>query len=102
VQGTITSGHLDIGEGGVRMLGGVGQRLGHHVVGGDLDWFGQPPLGADIEADRDGGAAGQRLQRRAQPDTPAVLEARANQYAGWRNAARWQEALDLDQVFIAV
>ena len=45
----------------------VGQRLGDHVVGGDLDRLGQPPRHLHVEADGDGGAAGQRPERRAQP-----------------------------------
>jgi hypothetical protein len=37
-------------------------------------------------------------------ETLPALEARANQYAEWKNAAQqcWKEVLDLDQVFIAV
>ena len=58
---------LDVDDGGVRVLGRVGQRLGHQVVGGHLDRLGQPPVDADGQLDRDGGAAGQGLERRAQP-----------------------------------
>ena len=65
VQDALAGGHLDIGDGGVRVLGGVGQCLGDRVVGGELDRLGQPILHLDIQADRDRGAAGQRLQRRA-------------------------------------
>src|ERR1700760_1785201 len=36
VQNAVTGGHLDIGGGGVRVLDGVGQRLGDGAVGGDL------------------------------------------------------------------
>ena len=49
------------------VLGGVGQRLGDDVVGGDLDLLGQPLLDAHVELDRDRRAAGERLERRAQP-----------------------------------
>ena len=49
------------------VLGGVGQRLGHHVVGGDLDLFGQSPLDRDVQLDGDGAAAGECVQRRSQP-----------------------------------
>ena len=57
---------LDVDDGGVGVLGHVGQRLGDDVVGGDLDRLGQPPVGPHVELDRDGGAAGQRLERRTQ------------------------------------
>ncbi|HYZ53482.1 MAG TPA: hypothetical protein VE733_08280 [Streptosporangiaceae bacterium] len=67
VQEAVAGGHLDIGDGGVPVLGRVGQRLGDRVVGGELDRLGQPILHLDVQADRDRGAAGQRLQRRAQP-----------------------------------
>jgi hypothetical protein len=36
----------------VRVLGGVGQRFGHHVVRRDLDRLGQPSLGVQVELDR--------------------------------------------------
>jgi hypothetical protein len=51
----------------------------HDVVGGDPDRFGQPPRHLSTEADRDGGAAGQRLQRRTQP---AIGEGGGMQAAG--------------------
>src|ERR1700739_1182426 len=35
VQNAVAGGHLDIGDRGVRVLDGVGQRLGDGVVGGD-------------------------------------------------------------------
>ena len=47
--------------GGGGVLGGVGQRLGDDVVGGELDRIGQPTVEVDVKADGDGGAAGQRL-----------------------------------------
>jgi hypothetical protein len=36
----------------VRMLGGVGQRLGHHVVRRDLDSPGEPSLDVHVQLDR--------------------------------------------------
>src|SRR5690349_22168132 len=57
---------FDVDDGGVRVLGRVGQGLGHDVVGGDLDRFGQPSLHADVQLDRDGGATGERFHRRTQ------------------------------------
>jgi len=48
------------------MFGRVGQRLGHYVVGGDLKLFRDPPVDAHVQLDRNGAAAGQRLERRAQ------------------------------------
>ena len=41
-QAAVTGSHLHLGGGGVRVLGGVGQRLGDRVVGCDLDRLGQP------------------------------------------------------------
>ena len=67
LQDAVACGHLDLGGGGVRVLGRVGQRLGDHVVGGGLNRLGQPPRHLDVHADRDGRAAGQHPQRRAQP-----------------------------------
>ena len=58
--------HLDVDFGGGGVLGRIGQCLGDRVVGGELDLLGKPPVDTDAEADRDGGAAGQRLERRAQ------------------------------------
>jgi hypothetical protein len=58
--------HLDIDDRGARVLGHLGQRLGDDEVGGDLDRVGQPPVQPDVEADGDGGAAGQHLERRVQ------------------------------------
>src|SRR6266508_1389291 len=63
VQAAVTRLDLDMGGRGVGVLGGVGQRLGDDVVRGDLDLLGQPRLDVHVELDRDGGAAGQRLQR---------------------------------------
>jgi hypothetical protein len=44
-------------------LVGVGECLGGDVVGGELDRFGQPPFYAEFDANGDGEAAGERLQR---------------------------------------
>ena len=66
-QHALADRHLDIRDGRVRVLGRVGQRLGHDIVGGDLGRLWQPSPHADIQADRNGRAAGQCLQRRAQP-----------------------------------
>ena len=54
-------------DGGLRVLGGVGQRFGHRVVRRDLDRPGQPPPAAQIQLDRHRGPAAQRLERRLQP-----------------------------------
>jgi hypothetical protein len=48
------------------VLGGVGEGLGDHEVGGRLDRAGQA-LGDDLHADRDGRAGGQCGDRRVQP-----------------------------------
>ncbi|MEV4602127.1 hypothetical protein AB0K15_32630 [Amycolatopsis sp. NPDC049253] len=48
-----------------RVLGHVGQRLGDAVVGG-LDRLGQAPVDLHGQLDRDRGAAGESLERRAQ------------------------------------
>ncbi len=60
MQHAVADGHLDFGDAGAGVLGGVGERLGDRIVGGDLGRLGQPPRRAHIEADRDGAAAGQR------------------------------------------
>ena len=49
------------------MLGGVGQRLGHRVIGGDLDLLGKPARAPHVEPDRHRGPAGQRPQRGGEP-----------------------------------
>jgi hypothetical protein len=46
--------------GGSGVLRGVGQRLGHNVVGRDLDRLGEPGLRRGVEFDGDRRAAGQR------------------------------------------
>jgi hypothetical protein len=66
-QHALADGHLDLRGGGAGVLDGIGQRLGHHVVGGDLGQVRQPLRHLHVEADRDGGLAGQRPERRAQP-----------------------------------
>jgi hypothetical protein len=66
LQDTIMGGR-HLGRGGISVLGDVGQRLGHCVVGGDLDRLGKLPLDLDIQGDGDGRAAGQRSERRPQP-----------------------------------
>ena len=66
-QNAVVVGHLDLCGRGAGMLGGIGQRLGHHVVGGDLDLVWRPTRDLDVQVNRDGAAAGQRPQRRAKP-----------------------------------
>src|ERR671934_1686736 len=58
VQAAVVGPHVDVGDRRLRVLGGVGQRLGDDVVGGDLDRLGQPRLDVHVELDRDHGAAG--------------------------------------------
>src|SRR4051794_10973089 len=53
---------LDLDQRGGGMFGGVGQRLGHDVVGGDLDLLGQSSLDRHFQLDGDGAA-----QRRVPP-----------------------------------
>jgi hypothetical protein len=62
------AGHLDLDADGrgPSVLDRVGQRLGHDVVGADLDLVGQPLVGADLHVDGDRRAAGERPQRRRQ------------------------------------
>jgi hypothetical protein len=57
---------LDLDGRGTGVLGRVGQRFGDDVVGGDLDRLGQPLRHGHLQLHRNGGAARQRLQRRAQ------------------------------------
>jgi hypothetical protein len=52
----------DVDGGGVGVFGGVGRGLGHEVVGGDFDLFGQPSVGVDVQFDRDGAAAGECVE----------------------------------------
>jgi hypothetical protein len=54
----------DVDDRRVGVLGGVGQRLGDDVVGRHLDRLSQPCRDLHLQLDRDGGAAGQRLERR--------------------------------------
>jgi len=58
---------LDVDGGGLRVFGRIGERLGDHVVGADLDLLGQSPVNPYVQLDRDGGAAAERLERWAQP-----------------------------------
>lgn len=62
-----------------RVLGRVGQRLGDHVIRGDLDVLGQPLVRARVNPDRIGGTAGERPDRGP--------EAASCQYR-WVDAAR--------------
>jgi hypothetical protein len=48
----------------VGVLRGVGQRLGDHVIGGDLDPLRQPALTAHVQRDGNRRTKGKRLQRR--------------------------------------
>ena len=66
MQNLVTFGHVDIGGGGMGVLGSVGQCLGHGVLGGGLDRLGEPPVDLDVEMDGDGGSAGQRPDCRGQ------------------------------------
>src|SRR5215469_16621853 len=54
-QEAVSLGHLDVGGGGAGVLGGVGERLGDGVVGGDLQLLRQPIRYLDVGADGDGG-----------------------------------------------
>jgi hypothetical protein len=51
-QQPLAGGHADVHDGGLRVLGGVGQRFGDDVVGGELDRLRQPFLDAEVEACR--------------------------------------------------
>src|SRR3954469_22633317 len=53
---------LDLDHRGGGVFGGVGQRLGHNVVGGDLDLFGQAALDRDGQRDGGGAAASECVQ----------------------------------------
>jgi hypothetical protein len=48
------------------MLCGVGERFGHDVVGGDLNWRGQPYLRVHLQLDVDNLPSGHGLQRSRQ------------------------------------
>src|SRR5690242_8398879 len=43
--------HVDVDDRGAGVPGGVSERLGHDVVGGNFDRLGQSPHTPDIEAD---------------------------------------------------
>ncbi len=64
---------------GAGVLGRVGQRLGDDVVRADLDLAGQPPVGAQVEMDRDRRAASERIEGGGQ--TPST------NIAGWMPSA---------------
>src|ERR1700733_985996 len=66
-QHAVAHADLHLRRGGLRVLGHVGQRLGDRVVSGEFDRLGQPPRPLNVEAHGNGGAAGQRPERRAQP-----------------------------------
>ena len=51
-QDRVVGVEFDVHHGCVRVLGGVGQRFGHHVVRRDLHWLWQPSLGVQVELDR--------------------------------------------------
>src|SRR5215469_16467816 len=57
---------MDVGGVGAGVLGGVGECLGDGVVGGDLHWLRRPTRYLDVDADWDGGPAGQRSDCRGQ------------------------------------
>jgi hypothetical protein len=59
----------------------VGQRLRDHVVGRYLHRIGQPPLGADVELDRDRGAARERAQGGTLADAEADADLAASSAA---------------------
>ena len=73
---------LDVHDRGVRVLGGVGQRLGDHVVGGDLDLLGQPPVDPHVRARR-----GRRSGGPA-PSAPGPARPRRGPPGGCRGRAR--------------
>ena len=82
-KGMVGRLHVDVNDGGVRVLGRIGQRFRDHVVGGDLHPLRQPRDTTDVELGRNRAAARERLQRR--------LEAAPGQDRGV--AARQQAAL---------
>src|SRR5580704_8607770 len=65
VKGAVARADLDGGGGSVGVFGGVGKGFGDGVVGGGFGRSRQPDADLGIHRDRDGGAAGQRLQCRA-------------------------------------
>ena len=74
------------------MLGRVGQRLGYRVVRRDLDLFGQPPPGAQIEFDRQRRVAGQRLECRPRPPldkTAGWMPREISRSSSTTPASRW-------------
>ncbi len=77
---------LDLSHRRLGVLGRVGECLGDDVVRGHLDRLGQPSPDVDLQLDRDGGAAGQGLERRPKP---------ALGQDGWMDAAR--QLLELGQ-----
>ena len=66
LQQAIVGVNVDVCGGGVGVFGGVCQRLGHQVVGGDLDGLGRHPGHLDFQLYRKRAAAGQLLDRCAQ------------------------------------
>jgi hypothetical protein len=66
---------FDVHDGGPRVLGRVGHRLGYRVIRRDPDLFGRPPPGAQIDLDRQRRLAAQRLECRSQ--------SAADKTAGW-------------------
>jgi hypothetical protein len=62
VQEAVTGPGRDLGHRRLRVLGRVGQGLGDDEVGRHLHRLGQPGLDVDGQLDRDGRAAGQRLE----------------------------------------
>jgi hypothetical protein len=66
VQAVATWLDADADDGGVGVLGGVAERLGDDEVGGHLDRVRQLLLQINVEVHGEGGAAGQRHERRAE------------------------------------
>src|SRR6266478_5060189 len=53
---------VDMDYGRVGVFGHVGERFRHEVIDGHLDVLRQSPVGGEVELDRDGRAAGERLE----------------------------------------
>src|SRR4051812_1520597 len=67
VQYAIDDLKLDVNDRGGGVLGGVRKCLGHDVIRGELDRFGEALVRPEFEANRYGRASCERLDRGAQP-----------------------------------
>ena len=71
-QHALANFRIDVDFGSRSVLDRISQRLGDHVVGGELDLFGQSLVYSDVEADRDGGRRASALSASFSPPSAST------------------------------